>query len=645
MDSLANPLQPVVTFWLNAVRKGLEFKGRRFQQDANEGVKFFVGPYEWIYGAQTRRTDRHFRQTFDDNDDSEIPPPRFQMTVNKCAELVQIFGPVLYHRNPQRQVNPREYPLPDQDLVDSFGGDPSSQMFLQVLWQQGMQARAVDRARARLLEYYLNYTPNALDLKTESRWAIDEAIIKGRGCLWTEIWQPPAGGARMVGSFYDSVDNLVVDPDMPTLRACKWVARRRVMPVWECERKFGLPEGSLRGTGESTNRQVEVNGRPEGQYMRAVGMTSDLIEFWEVYSKLGIGGRMMGMAADIAREVDQYGDYCYLAVSQGVPYPLNVPDGVWDGSPQAAMQQIYQRLQWAVPYWADDAWPVTAIDFHSVPNDPWPMSHLAPGMGELKFLNWAFSYVAGKIRISSRDIVAILEEAPEEVREVFLRGADYEIARIKGSNGRTIDQMIQFLQHPGFNKDIWSVIEAVSELFEKRTGLTELMFGMQSRQDRSATESATKREQMNVRPDEMANCVEDAMSEIARKEALAVRWGLTGQDVQTIVGPVGAAMWDRLITPADVNEMLYSLEYRVEAGSVRKPNRDRDAQNAKDLVQTLLPFYQALAQGGFVQPFNEVVGRWAKTLDMKPEGLLLPQPAPPQAQPGQNPQQQPQQAA
>jgi hypothetical protein len=52
------------------------------------------------------------------------------------------------------------------------------------------------------------------------------------------------------------------------------------------------------------------------------------------------------------------------------------------------------------------------IYFHDVPNDPWPMSHLAPGMGELKFLNWAYSFIAGKIRIECRDFIAILKSRP-----------------------------------------------------------------------------------------------------------------------------------------------------------------------------------------------------------------------------------------
>lgn len=620
------PLQPVVAMWIAKIQEAMLFKGKRFQRDADEGMRFFTGPYEWLYGAETRRTDRHFRQTFDDEDDSEVPPPKFQMTVNKVAELVQLFGPVLYHKNPNRLVNPREYPLPDNDLLTAFGADPQSQMFLSQLYQQGTVQRAIDKSRAAMLEYYLNYTPTALDLKTESRWAIDEALIKGMGLLYTTVYTPPGGGGKMVGSFFDSVDNLLIDPDMPSLRAAKWICRRCVKPVWEVEREYGYPQGYLKANLESLNRQAEVLSHPDGSYLRATGQTNDLLTYWEVYSKTGIGGRLAGIDRNVTMPLEMFGDFCYLCVVPGLPHPLNVPPAVWDAPEQQAAQEVMRRVQWPIPFWADDSWPFVSIAFHDIPTDPWPMSHLAPGMGELKFLNWAYSFIAGKIRISSRDFIAVLEEASAEITETILRGADYELMKIKGSHGKTIDQVVQFLQHPGFNGDIWRVIEAIAEQFDKRVGLNELMYGMSGRQDRSATESQTKREQMNVRPDEMANRVEDAMSLLARQEAIAIRWTLRGQDVAPVMGPVGSAMWDRFITPSNPGELLYQLEYRIEAGSVRKPNRDTKAANIQQLTTLMMPFYQNLAMQGLVGPLNNLLEMWGDASDFKVDPLLIPQP-------------------
>ena len=60
--------------------------------------------------------------------------------------------------------------------------------------------RLIDRIRGILLEFYLNYTPTELDLKANSRRAIDEGIIKGMGVLWTELYKPQGADFQLVGS-------------------------------------------------------------------------------------------------------------------------------------------------------------------------------------------------------------------------------------------------------------------------------------------------------------------------------------------------------------------------------------------------------------------------------------------------------------
>lgn len=623
-------MQAYVHHWITKINLARDAKGKRFQKDADEGMKFFAGPYDFLYKESTSKSDRHFR---DGDEDGAIRAPRFQMTLNKTAELVQIFGPVLYHRNPHRTVTPREYPLPGNDIMQVFGQDPAAMMMFEQAGMQGSQLRAIDAIRAKLISYYLNYTPNALDLKTESQWSVVETLIKGAGCLWTERYTPPVGGPAMIGSFYDTVDALNIDPDAKDLSEALWISRQKCEPVWKVERKFGYPVGYLKGVMESEANRAAVESHPDGAHLRATGQTCDMLVYHEVYSKCGIGGRLTGIDPLYLAESDRYGDHVYLAVCNGLTHPLNVPPQLFDMEYEAATQEIIKRVQWPIPFWADGTWPVSVLGFHRIPGDPWPMSHLAPGMGELKFLNWAFSYIAGKVRISCRDFIAILEEAGDSVRETVLNGADFELIRVKGSAGKSIDDIVKFLQHPPFNMDIWKVIDAISQQFEKRVGLTELAYGMSSRQDRSATESATKRDQMNVRPDDMANKVEDWMTEVARKEAIAARFLLTGQDVQGICGPMGAMLWDQFITPSNPAELLYSLEYRIEAGSVRKPNRDRDAQNAKDLFQSMGPFYQNVAlTTGMTSPWNALVTKYCEANDIKPDGLLLPNipmPAPP----------------
>jgi hypothetical protein len=258
-------------------------------------------------------------------------------------------------------------------------------------------------------------------------------------------------------------------------------------------------------------------------------------------------------------------------------------------------------------------------------------------MGELKFLNWAYSFMASKIRVTSRDWIAMKKSLGEDIKDAILHGKDLTLLEIEHSHG-TISECVQFLQHPAINGDVWKVIQAIEENFEKRTGLTELMYGQTATQDRSAEATSAKNTAMQVRPDDMSQKVEDAMSALARKEALAIRWFLRGPDVQEIMGPVCAHFWDQYVTESDPYAIVRQLEYRIEAGSIRKPNRDRDTQNMNQAMQGLFqPLYGYAQSTGNVGPVNALIMAWAKTLDMDASQFLLAPPPPPAPPAGAGP--------
>jgi hypothetical protein len=628
MDS-EHPLRPIVGQWISKIRLGMDFKKRKFGDDAEECTKFFNGPYGFMYDMKRAREGESFAWSGDE--EAPAPRPGFLMTVNKVAEMVQLFGPTMYHRNPVRQVNPRKPPMLPIELFGD-ANDPRVQMYYQQLGQSVAQQNQVDAARAILLEHYLNYTPTALDLKTESRWAVDEAIIKGMGLLWPEVYTPSGSPMQMFGSFYDTVDNLVIDPDVEKLADAKWIARRCVHAVWEIEREYGLQPGSLKGNYESYQAQAIAEANPDGDYYRKRGLTNDLLVYWKVYSKMGMGGRLTGSTQEMKDILEGYGDYCFLAIAEHTPYPLNLSTDVIQ---QSDDQAIMQRVGWPTPFWADDAWPFVPLVFHSVPRSVWPMSHLKPGLGELKFLNWVYSFVAGKIKTACRDFIAVAKSASEDVKTAITTGQDYTLIEIEKVHG-TISEVVQFLQHPEFNGDIWKVTEAITNNFEKRVGLNELMYGASPVQFRSAAEANVKQDQTKIRPDDMANTVEDWMTAVSRLEALGARWHLQPQDVQPVFGPVGAQWWAQFVTAGDPREFIHQLEYRIEAGSARKPNKDRDANNMQQAMQNLFqPLFQYAMQTGQVGPVNALLTAWAKSLDMEVTKFLLqPPPPPPMPPPG-----------
>ena len=167
--------------------------------------------------------------------------------------------------------------------------------------------------------------------------------------------------------------------------------------------------------------------------------------------------------------------------------------------------------------------------------------------------------------------------------------------------------------------------------------MSELAYGYTRSSFRSAAEAQIKNENISIRPDNMANELEDCMSVLARREALASRWLLEPQDVVPVLGTTGAAAWAQNISRRDLVSLTRELLYRVEAGSARKPNKSSRVEQMQMAVQTLGPILSNLAGAGIVDPFNALMNDWADSLDIDAAPYLLPPPpppAPPPAPPG-----------
>ena len=301
---------------------------------------------------------------------------------------------------------------------------------------------------------------------------------------------------------------------------------------------------------------------------------------------------------------------------------------------------MFAKVAWPTPFWGDDEWPVSVIDFHAVHNCPWPMPHLKAGMGELKFLNWAMSFLMGKVRNTSRDFIAIKKEAGEEIKTSILEGKDLTMLELEAAHG-TISELVQFLQHPEVNGDVWKMIDAVEANFDKRVGLTELMYGQQgATQIRSAEEANLRNQNMNVRPDDMRKQVEAWMSKVSAKEAVAARYHLTAADVQPVFGQMGAWAWQQYVSTRDINEACRQLEYRIEAGSTARPNKEWEVKTMQDSFAKLCPVLQTYAQTTMdMTPLNNLIADLAKSRDLDPARyqlrMPLPPPAPPTGPPGE----------
>lgn len=633
----SNPLRQVVGTWVKKLKAAKDYK-KPFDDDAKEASQFFDGEHNFMWKDAYARGERGYN--------SSIAPPSFRMQINKVFELVEIFASVIYHRNPVRTVSVMGHP---ELTPEAFGmNEPAGPMGLtpeqQQIMQVGMQEQQDKQSRgiaAKLMQAYLNWSPVELDLKRQARRVVNEAMIKGMGVFWTEMTIIDTSGdstrppMRMVGSFFDSVDNLLIDPDFDNPDDMLWCAKRCVRPLLEVASTYGIPVEDLKKHIDKDD--AKLGREPRGK--KKVENTNELVTFYKIWSKCGMGDRFKDSPKESKGVFDSLGKYVYLVVCEGVQYPLNVPPSVMDEEvdPQLGVpQSLVARTSWPIPFYADpNGWPFTPLAFHWKTGYAWPMSHIRPAIGELRLLNWAMSFLATRIATSCETMVAVQKAADQDIKEQILAPSDggFKIVELSELLGRRIEDVISVFQFPQVTKDLWDIISAVSDLFAQRTGLTELAYGYTRSQFRSAAEATIKNENISVRPDNMANELEDAMSLLSRREALAARWLLEPQDVVPVLGPLGAAAWGQHVMQRDIVGLTRDFLYRVEAGSARKPNKATRVEQMQLAVQTLGPILSSLVGAGVVDPFNALIKDWADSLDIDPAPYLVPQPAPPAAAP------------
>jgi hypothetical protein len=337
-------------------------------------------------------------------------------------------------------VNPEAYqvdPMTGQPMPD-----PGVQMFIEASHAVAL-ADQRKQMQAELLSAYLNWTPSENNLISHGRQVVDEGIIKGGGILWTEAVEqpnvPPAEPTLVVGSFYDSIDNLLLDPDAQVIEEITWCAKRCVLPIDQVARMYGLTRDDLKPNLESydsSTRHVDDrygDGRPGGK--KRTGKTNDLVTFYKIWSKCGFGDRLKDTKKEDRGLFDPIGDNCYIVVAEGVDFPLNVPPSAMkegldeDGLPQS----LRVRAAWPIPLWADNgAWPFEMWAPHRKPNSLWPVSHIKPGIGELRFLNWGMSFLMTRIATSCETMIGVSKAADADIKDQLLAPSENGFKIMRG---------------------------------------------------------------------------------------------------------------------------------------------------------------------------------------------------------------------
>lgn len=665
-------LRPLCRAWESMIAKARTHR-KGYDAIVEQCESFVAGPVGFMYEPEFRK--KFLRGTL---------APKFRITINRAFELWSLFAPTMYNRNPIRDVRPHESVEYDHGVVaEAFGVAPDQLDDMQSAYQQAMemhqagqpvppellgpaqnyaqiegqveQALRADRHERNrievgcaLMQKYLSYTPKEQPdggLKQNAEDALTEALTAGRGILRPDTYTFPGSDRVLTGAFFEKQANLLIDPDATRFEFgnCRWIAIRHVNTYTELERKFKLPNESLKdkATLESAEAQANREANDEmGELHRESGFSHDQILWWEVFSINGVGTRLKDVNYPWDRALDEaVGDFAYLAIANGVPWPLNAPI---EKVRNATMEEVGTMFQWPIPYWLDRRWPVAVLDFFRWNKKPYvgyPLPPLAPGLGELTFLNVATAAMANRIWNASRLFVGAQNSIKATVEKLMNQGSDLAVFGVDRVH-KDLDQWVKFFTVPDISLDMYRITDRIAEQFDRRVGLSELWYGMNvgGVASRSAKDAQSKESMAMIRPEKMADQVDDWMSEVAAMEKIAAYFkGVQGRDVRPLMGTLGAQLWDGLILNAEPEVVLRQMDATVQNGTAKKPNRAKDQQNMQQgyrpMMESLMPSAQDSGWTQNIEPINRLNRLFMDAMEMESDGLEIQPLQPPEPEP------------
>lgn len=563
-----------------------------------------------------------------------ISQPGFMVSLNKAFELVAVIGPSLMWQNPSREIHSAE--PPDQLGFAQLLGvtDPSMLQQIQMMQQQDVAVKEVrNTLLARVMEALQRNHPGGIMGDWERN--TQEALVTGVGCVWQETFTDKVTGAIRVGSFFDTVDNLLIDPDArdPQWRDVRWLSRRHVDKIWEVERRFGYPPGYLHGKGTHVSAEylAKRNALEPGKQIY-----HDCIEWYEIWSVGGIGARVTGIDSGLGEALDQLtGDYCYLCITQGLSHPLNLPPHLLSNG---SAEIIREAMRWRtanfgmpIDLWKDRRWPVEATIFYPIENTVWPMAPLGPGMGALLAMN---ILLVSQLQASwdrRRDIIAAYEHSADQVLAAMKSEDNPAVIRINAASGLPLQDVVGFIQRPEVQGNLLEWMQYLDQAFQMATGLDDIHYGITQKQARVTSDVTLKEKASNIRPEKMRRSIQQAVVNASTKEMWLTCMYVQGAQLVSLIGPWGAMAWDAMIHSLTFEELVDEFSVWVEAIDLERPNRDKDMADLERLAPFLLPIYQAYCPAsGDSKPLNAFLHHYARAMQMRdPEDLYLGQWTPP----------------
>lgn len=495
----------------------------------------------------------------------------FKAKIAKAAQFIEVMGPYLYQYNPTYEIQPEQ--------------DQSQQQMMPPSWSE---------RRHEVEQRYLSWASKRGDQYGHSRRAVDEAVTRGRGVLWTG-YNPRR---KCVQHVYGPAKELIDDPDARNTEERNLIMRERLKPRWELANLYPAKRAEIWGMTKAGSLPTGMTQQTSG------GKGTEIVRYTEAYLRIGIGNYGSGTGQDDGDTPVQDGALKYIF----------------------ADDELLDVLPWEIPFWRDDLWPCSTLDLQKIPNSIYPAPPLEAGLGLLRALNWSHTLILSQLQVATRLSFVVMnvngQKMPIEQLLKIIRGEHYDIAVLDqvGNEYPNINQVIQQLKIETALPQLRELNDMLSMEFEKSTGLYDILFaGQTSTQLRTAEDAKLKDRNSRSRIEDRAESVRKWATECGRKARLAARYLEGPEDIGQLFGQDAAKTWGNLGSPEEVqaNQQKRSQVFmQASQGLMQQAQQQFQQQQAQ--------FQQVATQAGAQAAHAQAAG--------------LPVPPPPQPPPPPNPQ-------
>lgn len=528
--------------------------------------------------------------------DASVPDVGWDKEVSFCAKTCMTeqfrreIGARLINNNPRVRVAVKKPPLGELDDMTM--------------------------TRAGITEWLLNHAITETDFFYEAQRVRDCGLTDGRGVAWIGL----DSKKKVSKVVWDTVDNLLTDPDGITWDTINWVARIRHLPRWEVLRKLEnrsmLARGAKAAVISASAWKKPSETGTSGKEDELVPDMLEIIEVWMLEPIHAYVNDIEPEKQEVSKQVEITGpDGQPMMETQTTKEEISGPvKYVLLRDSSSGIHKLYSIPGWETPFHVESgrqAWPCEVFDPYPSMDSLWPISPLNPGLPWAKLCNWAASLLGVKMRRASTNFIAILEHNgirldDDSIAKIGLPRSVTEFLRLTSSttNGDgTMPRIQDYLQYisetTDFNK-ISQLYQFFRTMFAEETGLNLFLYsGNPDVQDRSAQATTVRDRNTTSRIQQYQANFDEFLSRSFRKAALCMRHHLSPEDVMAMTGSEQSAeAWGLITTPEELARAMQETDYGVEVGSVRRKTPEEKADMAQTLINSA---FAPAMQAGLMQ--------------------------------------------